>query len=102
MDVCGMQKFFFRSGQKHGLKYQRYIGDGYSKTFSYIAEKKPYGDSVPIEKIECVGHVQTRMGCRLRKLKALWGNKKAFRGENKWWEKSPNRCYYKQIDDFLW
>ncbi|GFX29042.1 uncharacterized protein TNCV_3030841 [Trichonephila clavipes] len=25
MEVCGMQKFFFRSEQKHGLKYQRYI-----------------------------------------------------------------------------
>ncbi|GFU65186.1 uncharacterized protein TNCV_4056561 [Trichonephila clavipes] len=69
---------FFRSEQKHGLKYQRYIGDGDSKTFLSIAEKKPYGDSVPIEKIECVGHVQKRMGSRLRKLKALWG-KEAFR-----------------------
>ncbi|GFU15425.1 uncharacterized protein TNCV_2700241 [Trichonephila clavipes] len=73
MEVCGMQKIFFRSEQKHGLKYQRYIGDGDSKTFSSIAEKKPYGDSVPIEKIECVDHVQKRMGSRLRKLKALWG-----------------------------
>ncbi|GFV60306.1 hypothetical protein TNCV_3469421 [Trichonephila clavipes] len=63
--------------------------------------KKPYGDSVPIEKAECVGHVQKRMGSRLRKLKALWG-KEAFRWENNWWERSPNRCYYKQIDDFLW
>ncbi|GFS70953.1 uncharacterized protein TNCV_2720081 [Trichonephila clavipes] len=70
-----MQKNFFRSEQKHGLKYQRYIGDGDSKTFLSIAEKKPYGDSVPIEKIECVGHVQKRMGSRLRKLKALWGKR---------------------------
>ncbi|GFY08928.1 uncharacterized protein TNCV_4661201 [Trichonephila clavipes] len=62
LEVCGMQNIFFRSEQKHGLKYQRYIGDGDSKTFSSIAEKKPYGDSVPIEKIECVGHVQKRMG----------------------------------------
>ncbi|GFV47123.1 uncharacterized protein TNCV_1630671 [Trichonephila clavipes] len=75
MEVCGMQKIFFRSEQKHGLKYQRYIGDGDSKTFLSIAEKKPYGDSVPIEKIECVGHVQKRMGSRLRKLKALWGKR---------------------------
>ncbi|GFT07991.1 uncharacterized protein TNCV_3347771 [Trichonephila clavipes] len=65
MEVCGMQKIFFRSEQKHGLKYQRYIGDGDSKTFLSIAEKKPYGDSVPIEKIECVDHVQKRMGSRL-------------------------------------
>ncbi|GFW49785.1 uncharacterized protein TNCV_358881 [Trichonephila clavipes] len=81
MEVCGMQKIFFRSEQKHGLKYQRYVGDGYSKTFSSIAEKKPYEDSVPIEKIECVGHVQKRMGSRLRKLKALWGEKKLSDGK---------------------
>ncbi|GFX92281.1 hypothetical protein TNCV_1112081 [Trichonephila clavipes] len=57
MEVCGMQKTFLRSEQKHGLKYQRYIGDGDSKTFLSIAEKEPYGDSVPIVKIECGGHV---------------------------------------------
>ncbi|GFX69717.1 uncharacterized protein TNCV_1770851 [Trichonephila clavipes] len=55
--------------------------DGDSKTFSSIAEKKPYGDSVPIEKIECVSHVQKRMGSRLRKLKALWGKKKLSDGK---------------------
>ncbi|GFV26591.1 uncharacterized protein TNCV_624731 [Trichonephila clavipes] len=81
MEVCGMQKIFFRSEQKHGLKYQRYIGDGDSKTFSSIDEKNPYGNSVPIEKIECVGHVQKRMGSRLRKLKALWGKKKLSDGK---------------------
>ncbi|GFT80591.1 uncharacterized protein TNCV_5122941 [Trichonephila clavipes] len=75
MEVCGMQKMFSRSEQKHGLKYQRFIGDGDSKTFSSIAETNPYRDSVPIEKIECVGHVQKRMGSRLRKLKALWGKR---------------------------
>ncbi|GFV38123.1 hypothetical protein TNCV_709461 [Trichonephila clavipes] len=57
MEVCGMQKIFLRSEQKHGFKYQRYIGDGDSKTFLSIAEKEPYGDSVPIVKIECGGHV---------------------------------------------
>ncbi|GFV81995.1 uncharacterized protein TNCV_3151931 [Trichonephila clavipes] len=52
------RNFFFRSEQKHGLR-----------------------DSVPIEKIECVGHVQKRMGSRLRKLKALWGGKKLSDGK---------------------
>ncbi|GFT88451.1 uncharacterized protein TNCV_262511 [Trichonephila clavipes] len=53
------------------------------KTFLSIAEKKPYRDSVPIEKIECVGHVQKRMGSRLRKLKALWGKKKLYDGKGR-------------------
>ncbi|GFU66501.1 uncharacterized protein TNCV_639351 [Trichonephila clavipes] len=51
-DVTPIKKIFLRSEQKHGLKYQRYIGDGDSKTFLSIAEKEPYGDSVPIVKIE--------------------------------------------------
>ncbi|GFW26173.1 uncharacterized protein TNCV_3396691 [Trichonephila clavipes] len=50
MEVCGMQKFFFRSEQKHGLKYQRYIGDGVSKTFSSIAEKNHKGIVFPLKK----------------------------------------------------
>ncbi|GFS79842.1 uncharacterized protein TNCV_750271 [Trichonephila clavipes] len=75
------RNIFFRSAQKHGLKYQRYIGDGDSKTFLSIAEKERYGDSVPIVKIECVGHVQKQMGNRLRKLKALRGEKKLSDGK---------------------
>ncbi|GFV68278.1 uncharacterized protein TNCV_1875601 [Trichonephila clavipes] len=31
--------------------------------------------------MQYVGHVQKRMGCRLRKLKALWGEKKLFNGK---------------------
>ncbi|GFT53314.1 hypothetical protein TNCV_4234041 [Trichonephila clavipes] len=49
--------------------------------FRLLLKKKPYGDSVPIEKIECVGHVQKRMGSGLRKLKALWGEKKLSDGK---------------------
>ncbi|GFU34315.1 uncharacterized protein TNCV_1991131 [Trichonephila clavipes] len=87
--------------QKHGLKYQRYIGDDDSKTVSSIAEKKPYGDSVPIGKIECVGHVQKRIGSRLRKLK-FYGEKRSFPMGKQLVEKvAYTRCYYKQVDDFL-
>ncbi|GFV47124.1 uncharacterized protein TNCV_1630681 [Trichonephila clavipes] len=50
MEVCGMQKIFFRSEQKHGLKYQRYIGDGDSKTFLSIAEKNHMGIVFPLKK----------------------------------------------------
>lgn len=31
-------------------------------------EKKPYGSDVTIQKLECIGHVQKRMGSRLRRL----------------------------------
>ncbi|GFY30392.1 uncharacterized protein TNCV_4066421 [Trichonephila clavipes] len=50
-----------------GLKYAYYYGDGDSKGF--ISVKDTYGkDSVT--KSECIGHVQKRVGARLRKLKS--------------------------------
>ncbi|GFV92980.1 uncharacterized protein TNCV_3426921 [Trichonephila clavipes] len=58
MEVSGMNTIFFRSEHKHGLIYKQYIGDGDTKTYMSLVEKKPYGDSIEIEKIECVGYVQ--------------------------------------------
>ncbi|GFY56099.1 hypothetical protein TNIN_478511 [Trichonephila inaurata madagascariensis] len=43
MEICEIAKMFFRSERKHGLKYQRYIGDGDSKAFSSTAEKNHMG-----------------------------------------------------------
>ncbi|GFT78575.1 hypothetical protein TNCV_4491601 [Trichonephila clavipes] len=48
MEVCGMQKIFLRSEQKHRVKYQRYIDDGDSKTFLSIAEKNHMGIVFPL------------------------------------------------------
>lgn len=33
-----------------------------------MVESVPYGPGVEIKKLECVGHVQKRMGTRVRKL----------------------------------
>ncbi|GFT48129.1 uncharacterized protein TNCV_1001211 [Trichonephila clavipes] len=81
MEVSGMNKIFFRSEHKHGLIYKQYIGDGDTKTYMSLVEKKPYGDNIEIKKIECVGHVQKRMGSRLRKLKSSLGKKKLSDGK---------------------
>lgn len=48
--------------------YINYIGDGDSKTYKGIVDGKPYNDLTLLKK-ECVGHVQKRMGSRLRNLK---------------------------------
>ena len=69
MELSGMVRIFKRSESSRNLKYTGYIGDGDAKTFSAISEAKPYGPGVAISKIECVGHIQKRMGTRLRKLK---------------------------------
>ncbi|GFY16175.1 uncharacterized protein TNCV_2348201 [Trichonephila clavipes] len=56
-------------------------GDGDTKTFNALSENKPYGDNHLIQKIECVGHVQKRMGTRLRKLKLVYSKKKLSDGK---------------------
>ncbi|GFW15855.1 uncharacterized protein TNCV_4431291 [Trichonephila clavipes] len=63
------------------LKYSNYIGDGDTKTFNALSKNKPSGDDHLIQKIECVGHVQKRMGTRLIKLKLVYGKKKLSDGK---------------------
>lgn len=69
MEVDAIKEIFARSLQLYGVKYINYIGDGDSKTFKSVVASKPYGDDVEIQKKECIGHVQKRMGTRLRKCK---------------------------------
>ena len=45
-----------------------------------IKESKPYGDTI-IKKLECVGHVQKRLGTRCRKLCVTWKGKKLSDGK---------------------
>lgn len=47
----------------------KYIGDGDAKTFKAIADSKPYGDDCTVSKSEYIGHVEKRMGTRLRNVK---------------------------------
>lgn len=76
MEVDGICEIFQRSEEEYGVKYHRYIGDGDSKVFKSVSEAKPYGDTLVIEKRECISHVQKRMGTRLRNLKKSLSGKK--------------------------
>lgn len=67
MEVDGAVQIFQRSLDKN-IRYTRYLGDGDSKGFSAVEGLGIYGDQA-ITKLECVGHVQKRMGSRLRRLK---------------------------------
>ncbi|CAN7990883.1 unnamed protein product [Ixodes hexagonus] len=62
METSGAVKIFTRSFEARGLKYTSYIGDGDSKTFLAVRDPKPHDSDV--EKHECIGHVQKRMGTR--------------------------------------
>lgn len=69
MEVDSVVEMFSRSEEKHGVKFVKYIGDGDSKTFKGVVDIDPYKGKPVVIKKECVGHVQKRMGSRLRKAK---------------------------------
>lgn len=69
MELVGMTRMFQRSETKYDVKYVSYIGDGDARTYSAVVSAQPYGKDQTVSKIECVGHIQKRMGTRLRKLK---------------------------------
>ncbi|GFV11830.1 uncharacterized protein TNCV_4777961 [Trichonephila clavipes] len=67
MEPVGAYRIFERSEDHRMLRYTDYYGDGDSKAFDAV--KDIYGkDSVT--KLECIGHIQKRVGTRLRKLKS--------------------------------
>ncbi|KYN26922.1 hypothetical protein ALC57_03697 [Trachymyrmex cornetzi] len=67
MEVDAIVQMFKRS-TNHGVKYRNYIGDGDCKTYGGVLSAQPYGEEFTINKKECIGHVQKRMGTRLRTL----------------------------------
>ena len=72
MESCGALNVFQRSVERYNLKYEYYPGDGDSSSFQSVEEAKPYGTDFTIKKLECIGHIQKRVGGRLRKLRAEW------------------------------
>ncbi|CAB3994951.1 Hypothetical predicted protein, partial [Paramuricea clavata] len=70
METAGALTIFERSCATKGLKYKDMLGDGDSSTYSAILESKPHGEDCIPSKLECIGHVQKRVGSRLRRLKS--------------------------------
>lgn len=69
MEVQGAVEIFSRSKSVYDVRYTQYLGDGDTKGFIAVQDMKPYGPDCEISKLECLGHIQKRMGTRLRKLK---------------------------------
>lgn len=80
MEIAGAQEIFDRSKERL-VRYTEYLGDGDSKAFNQVAQSQPYGPDCEIKKLECVGHVEKRMGTRIRKLKATERGKKLSDGK---------------------
>ncbi|GFS88401.1 uncharacterized protein TNCV_1751361 [Trichonephila clavipes] len=67
MEPVGAYRIFERSEDHRMLRYTDYYGDGDSKAFDAV--KDIYGKN-SATKLECIGHIQKRVGTRLRKLKS--------------------------------
>ena len=68
MEASGTIQCFNRFVATNKLRYTTYIGDGDMKAYPDLVKADPYPGTL-IEKGECVGHVQKRVGKRLRKSK---------------------------------
>jgi len=75
-----MVRIFKRSVEKRGVRFVKYLGDGDSKSYSAVSNAQPYGPDVVVEKLECVGHVQKRMG------KLLLDKVQQCKGKEFYWE----------------
>lgn len=71
----GVDGIFRRSETERGLKCKEY------KTSAAVSESKQCGIDFKIKIVEYVGHIQKRMGTRLRKMKSVLVNKKFSDGK---------------------
>ena len=98
METEGAKEIFLRSMERN-LIYNLFIGDGDSGTYGHVKEAchEKHGDIYDVTKEECSGHVQKRMGTRLREYKRLMKGKKL--SDNKAVGRGKNRLNDKCIDD---
>ena len=68
MEPQGVVACFMRSLEKYKTRYTQYLGDGDTKSYLEVVKNDPY-NGVPINKLECIGHIQKRVGARLIKMK---------------------------------
>lgn len=74
MEAEGATVLWSRSIQRHNLRYRWMVSDGDSKAFNAVENMY---DGCKVEKLDCVGHVQKRMGKHLMNLKATTKGKLA-------------------------
>ncbi len=70
MEMEGASIMWNRSLEKHNLRYSFMVSDGDSKAFNKVSENNNYGSNCKVQKIDCIGHIQKRMGKRLLRLKS--------------------------------
>ena len=93
MEAGGAERIFKRSVVSHGLYYTDFYGDGDSKSHPRVANVYQEVEK-SVRKLECIGHVQKRMGAALGKLRK---DKKSVGGKGKLTDKMIDRLqnYYR-------
>lgn len=89
MEGSGAVKIFNRSVEKNDLIYKYYLGDGDSSSYGNVVARKP-NEAYGIEKLECVGHIQKRIGTRLRNRRKEKHNGMKLTGHGKLTEVAVN------------
>ena len=71
MEVAGAKIIFARSIDNRKLRYVEMHSDRDRKTYPVVKDTYVNGNDsdIEVQKKECVGHVQRRVGSRLRKVK---------------------------------
>lgn len=82
MESAAAVILWLRSMERRGLRYPEYIGDGDCKGHASVVASQPYGPDVTVNKSECVGHIQKRLGHRLRELVKKHGSTKLSDGKS--------------------
>ena len=69
MEVAGAVEIFKQSFQKHKLVYSHYLSNGDALSLEEVVECSRYSEfGILPEKVECVGHIQKRLGTSLRSM----------------------------------
>ncbi|GFU64164.1 uncharacterized protein TNCV_3745321 [Trichonephila clavipes] len=102
MESEGALRIFSRFLPNYNVRYVQYLGDGDSKGFLRVQESNIYGDEFPVEKLECIGHVQKSMGARLRALKNNLKIHQAVRQQTDIWTRKADRCRNSSAAKILW
>ena len=78
--------------EKNNLIYHEYLDDSDTSSFKAVVDSKPYEKyNITPTKLECVGHVQKRLGTRLRnKVKEYRGTSTPIAGRGQLNEKTIN------------
>ena len=95
VEESGLKVCFMTSIKTNKLQYTDYIGDWDSKSYNDIYHADPYRGIV-VNKLECIGHIQKRVGTRLRNLKAantktVLSDRKKLSGQGRLTEKIINK-----------